>query len=87
MKIVDEKDQGQLGARPAVGLLHCPQPDFSSLQQLDTSLAAPGLLLTAGGTPFPLPLPSPAEESVLNLSNVGERGKEKVFTISRLTYR
>ena len=39
MKIVDEKNQGQLGARPAVGLLHCPQSDFSSLQQLDVSLS------------------------------------------------
>lgn len=39
MKIVDEKNQGQLGARPAVGLLHCPESDCSSLQQLDMSLS------------------------------------------------
>lgn len=38
MMIVDEKNQGRLGARPAVGLLYCPQFDFSSLQHLDMSL-------------------------------------------------
>lgn len=49
--------------------------------------SSPRLLLTAGGTPFPLPLLSPTEESVLNLLNVSERRKKKIFIISRLTYR
>lgn len=39
MNIVDEKNQGWMGTGPAVGLLHCPQSDFSSLQQLDVSLS------------------------------------------------
>lgn len=87
IKFVDEKNQGELGARPAVGLLSCPQSDFFSLQQLDMSLSALRLVLTAGGKPFPHPLLSPTEESVLNLSNVCEREKKKtktVFTVSKL---
>lgn len=72
MKIVDENNQGQLGAGPAVGLLHCPQ---SSLQQLDVS---PSLCQDRckqlEGHPSPF-LSLPTQQPALNSLNVGERAK------------
>lgn len=86
VKIVDEKNQGQLGAGPAVGLLPCPPYDFSSLQQLDGSLSLRQDCCEQLEGPPPRPSLFANRTVSFKFVKCGQERKKMFFTISRLIY-